>query len=502
MLSTIQPGKVYLVGSGPGDPGLITLRGMRLLQVADVVMYDYLCNPELLAHVRPTAVVHCLGSHSEGKVWKQDQINAEMIRQAEHGHSVVRLKSGDPTVFARAADEITALVERGIEVEIVPGVTSALAAGAYTGIPVTHAKHASAVAFITGQEKLSKASGSVDYEALAKFPGTLVFYMGVTTGPVWSAGLIAGGKSPETPVAMIRRCTWPDQETTRCTLGEVAEHLHPGSKIRPPVIVVVGDVAGEGEACRWFESRPLFGQRIVITRPEHQVSPLRDQLTELGAAVIPIPAIEIGPPEDWGPVDKAIARLKDFDWLVFSSRNGVRYFFERLLSHGGDIRKVGHLKLGAIGPGTAEALTEYHLTADVIPPEYRAESMVEALQAEARGKRFLLPRASRGRDVLPEGLKAAGAEVEEVVVYHSGDTAELPGEAQRQLESGPIDWVMITSSAIARSSERLLGETLRTAKVVSISPITSATLRELGIEPAAEATEYTMDGMVAAMLKR
>jgi len=217
--------------------------------------------------------------------------------------------------------------------------------------------------------------------------------------------------------------------------------------------------------------------------------------------VIPIPAIEIGPPEDWGPVDAAIARLGDFDWLVFSSRNGVRYFFERLLSRGGDIRQVGHLKLGAIGPGTAEALTEYRLTADVIPTEYRAESMVEALQAAAPGKRFLLPRASRGRDVLPEGLKTAGAEVEEIVVYQSDDTAELSAEAQRQLDAGPIDWVMITSSAIARSSERLLGETLRSAKVVSISPITSQTLRELGIEPAAEATEYTMDGMVEAMLK-
>ncbi|WP_040351739.1 uroporphyrinogen-III C-methyltransferase [Blastopirellula marina] len=492
-------GKVSLVGAGPGDPGLITLRGVELLADADVVLYDYLANPSLLRHVRSDAQLHCLGRHGQGKLWSQQEINQAMVDAAQQGLRVVRLKSGDPTIFARAADEIDALKQNEIPFEIVPGVTTALAAGACAGVPVTDSRFASAVALVTGREKPGKSDAAIDYAALAKFPGTLVMYMGVTSAPAWSAGLIAGGKSPDTPCAIIRRCSWPDQETFQCTLGEIADYLHSGSKIRPPVIVVVGEVAREASADNWFQQRPLFGQRILITRPEHQAEDLAHTLAELGADVYLQPAIQISPPSDWTPVDDAIRRLHDFEWLVFSSTNGVRYFLDRLFASGEDLRAVGHLHIAAIGPGTADMLAKYHLKADVIPAEYRAESLVEALQATTDRQRFLLPRASRGRDVLPTGLAAGGGEVTEIVVYQSDDCMTLSPEIIEAWDDQPIDYVIVTSSAIARATVRLLGARAQQTKFVSISPITSDALREAGVEPNIEAAVYTMDGIVAAL---
>jgi len=494
-------GKVYLVGCGPGDAGLLTIKGRDCLQGADVVLYDYLCNPDLLKFVSNNAEIHCLGSHAKRKIWSQAEINQEMIRQAQLGRRVVRLKSGDPTIFARAGDEISALAAANISFEIVPGVTTALAASAYTGIPVTHSKYASAVAFVTGHEKPGKSAGGIDWAALAQFPGTLVLYMGVTTAPEWTAGLIDAGKSPETPAAIIRRCSWPDQETYRCTLEEIPQFLHSGSKIRPPVIVVVGEVAGEPTQPSWFETRPLFGQSILITRPEHQAEALQQPLEALGAEVIVQPAISIGPPQDWQPVDQVISRLTEFDWLVFSSRNGVNYFLQRLLQQGNDLRQLGHLKIAGIGPGTAEELARYHLCMDEIPDEYRAEALVETLAPLANGTRFLLPRASRGRDILPVGLTQAGGVVEEVVAYHSADVVELTTRVSDRIDSGAIDWIVVTSSAIARATANLMPEKLKQGKIVSISPITTATLNQLGYEVDVEARRYDMPGIVAAILE-
>ena len=474
---------------------------MRCLGRADVVLYDYLCNSELLKYVRPEAEVHCLGSHAERKLWTQTQINDEMVAQALAGKCVVRLKSGDPTVFARAADEIAPLRENNIPFEIIPGVTSALAASAYSGIPVTHSKHASAVAFVTGHEKGGKEGSAINFQALAAFPGTLVFYMGVTTAPQWTQQLLEHGKSPQTPAAIIRRCSWPDQETFRCTLAEIPDHLHPGSKIRPPVIVVIGDVAADRSMPSWFEERPLFGQTILVTRPEHQAEALRAPLVELGAEVLVQPAIEIGVPSELDSLDQAIQRLETFDWIVFSSRNGVDYFLRRLRILGFDLRKLGRIRLGAMGPGTAEELARFYLSADIVPQEFRAESMVEALTTEAPGKRFLLPRASRGRDVLSQGLLNLGADVTEVLTYDSSDVEQRSPDIERYLQTGrDIDWTIITSSAIARATARLLPDVLKTTKIVSISPITSQTLRELGYEPTVEAAEYTMPGIVNALL--
>jgi len=495
---TTQPATVYLVGAGPGDPGLITLRGIDCLARADVVLYDYLVNPRVLEHARRGAELVCLGRHGHGRILSQAEINACAIDHARAGRRVVRLKSGDPTIFARAAEEIAALHAAGIKLEIVPGITAAMATASYAGIPLTNRDSASAIALVTGQERGDKQGESLDLAPLAQFPGTLVFYMGVTTAPQWSGALLAAGKSPSTPVALVRRCSWPDQQTIRCTLANVAQTLVE-QKIRPPVVAIVGQVASAEPAVSWFASRPLFGRTVLITRPADQVEPLRERLEELGARTLIQPAIEITEPADWQPVDDAIARLESFDWLVFSSANGVRSFLDRLL-RSGDVRRLAHAKLAAIGPATAAELLRYRLRVDLTPEEYRAESLVASLAPLARGKRFLLARASRGREVLRDELVAAGADVEQVVVYRSTDVTEADPEVLAELEAGRVDWATATSSAIARSMATLLGERLRHTRLASISPLTSATLRTARFEPAVEAAVYTTDGVIEAIL--
>ncbi|MCI0360182.1 MAG: uroporphyrinogen-III C-methyltransferase [Planctomycetaceae bacterium] len=491
-------GKVYLVGAGPGDPGLVTLRAVEILKRADVVLYDYLANPAILSHCRPDAILVSLGKHGSGRVATQDEINQRLLMGAEVFETVVRLKSGDPMVFARAAEELDFLVAHGIEFEIVPGITAAVAAASYAGIPITHRDAASAVALVTGQEDSGKADSSLDYAALARFPGTLVFYMGVTTVEHWSQALIAAGKPAATPVAILRRVSLPDQKRLDTTLADVAAVVH-DAKLRPPVVFIIGDVAAQGTAWSWFEGRPLFGQRVLVTRPAHQAADLAGPLAQLGAEVLLQPAIEIRPLRITDVSDRAVQLLDAFDWLVFSSSNGVRHFFDRLAHNGLDLRALGKIKIAAIGPGTADELAKYHLRPDLVPDEFRAESLAQALKGGAAGKRFLLVRASRGREVLAEELTKAGAVVEQVVVYESIDVERPDPAIAEQLAADQIDWTTVTSSAIARSLVQLFGDSLRKTKLVSISPITSATLRELGFEPAAEAKEYTMAGVVEAI---
>ena len=501
--SAVPPGKVYLVGAGPGDPGLLTLRGQQCLARADLVLYDYLVNAEILSHAHRGAELVCLGRHGHGKLLSQDEICRQMVAAARQGRVVVRLKGGDPAIFARLAEETSALDDAGLTYEIVPGVTAALAAASYTGISVTHREWSSAVALITGHEAENKPGGELDYGSLASFPGTLVIYMGVTTAESWSQTLISAGKPADTPVAVVRRCSWPDQYCWRCRLDQLADLLDQQreDRIRPPVVVIVGQVAAEDISSSWFTSRPLFGQRVLVTRPIDQAGPLKSSLEELGADILLQPAIEISDPPDWQPVDTAIARLSSFDWLVFSSSNGVRMLLERLFAQGQDLRALAGAKLAAIGPGTENALAEWKLRADLVPPEYRAEALATALADQAAGKKFLLLRASRGREVLAEQLTAAGAEVEQVVVYSSTDIERPNDEVRQSLAAGQLDWVTVTSSAIARSLAKLFGEDLHRARLASISPITSGDLRKLGFEPAAEAREYTMDGVVAAIVE-
>ncbi len=491
-------GKVFLVGGGPGDPGLITLRGCQCLARADVILYDYLVNPQILAHARPGAELICLGRHGRERVMPPEEVNARVVQLAREGRSVVRLKGGDPAVFAHAAEEVAALEAAGVPYEVVPGITAALAVGSYAGIPLTHGKVASAVALVTAQEREGKESSALDYSALAAFPGTLVFYMGVTTARHWTAALIAAGKPSTTPTAIVRRCSWPEQETIPCTLGTLCEAID-SRRLRPPALVVVGEVAALAPEHGWFIDRPLFGKRVLVTRAEHQGPVLISLLGELGAQVLVQPAIEIAAPEDWCPVDQSLARLDEFDWLVFSSANGVRALLDRLLETR-DLRALGGLRLAAIGPGSAAELARYHLRADLMPEQYQAEALAAALREEAQlGKRFLLARASRGREVLADELTAAGGSVKQVVVYTSRDVARANLEIVAQLAAGEIDWITVTSSAIARSLAGLFGADLHKARLAAISPLTAGVLNELGYQAAAEARQYTMSGLVEAI---
>ena len=493
-------GKVYLVGAGPGDPGLITLRGVECLRKADLVLYDYLANPQILAHAPPTAELVCVGRHGKGRVMSQAEVNQHMIDAAREGRTVVRLKGGDPIVFARIAEEVAALQSAAIRVEVVPGITAALAAGSYAGIPLTHRDFASAVALVTGHEQDSKPDGAIDYRGLASFPGTLIFYMGVTTAPEWTKRLMEAGKPADTSVAMVRRCSMPDQTVVRCTLGELAEMVEQ-NRVRPPVLFVVGEVAGLPATTSWFSERPLFGRRILVTRPQEQSASMIARLTELGADCAAQPVIQIGPPPDWKPVDQAIDALHTYHWVVFSSANGVTYFLDRLAERGGDLRKLGSVKLAVIGPGTAEQLASYRLAADLQPVEFRAEALAEALLRRPDGNRFLLIRASRGREVLAEQLVSHGKRVDQVVAYASNDIEHADESVAAEMAEGDFDWVTVTSSAIAKSLARLFGSTLHGCKLASISPITSATLRDLGFQPAVEAAEFTTEGLVQAILQ-
>ncbi len=515
-------GRVYLVGGGPGDPGLITLRAIECLRRADAVVYDYLVNPRVLSHARSDAELVCLGRHGQdqvageqvgreaagggrarGRIMSQPEINETLVDLAGAGKTVVRLKGGDPAVFGHLAEEVAALVEAGIEFEIVPGVTAASAAASYAGVPLTDRDSASAVAFVTGHQRGDATAVDLDAKALAAFPGTLVVYMGVTTAATWTRDLIAAGKPSDTPAAIVRRASLPDQQRWICRLDEVAERLAVGP-VRPPVLVIVGDVVGDasgGESSLdWFTRRPLFGRTVLVTRPLGQAEDLSAALLELGADVLAQPAIEISPPHDVAAVDRAVERLAEFDWLVFSSANGVRYFFERLLANG-DLRALGGVRLAAIGPGTAEALARFHLRPDVLPDTYRAEALAEALVPFVNGRRILLIRASRGREVLAEQLAASGGVVEQVVAYRSTDIATADAEVTIAIDAGRIDWITVTSSAIARSLANMFGQRLRSSRLVSISPLTTETLGGLGYAVAAEASQYTMAGVVGAIVR-
>ncbi len=495
---TLSIGKVYVVGAGPGDPGLLTLRGAECLRLADVVIYDYLATPELLYHSRPGCEFICLGRHGHGRIMSQAEINDAMVNHAKQGKRVVRLKGGDPTIFARLAEEVAALESAGILYEIVPGVTAAQGASSYAGIPLTQRDDASCVAFVTGHETSGKES-TLDYGALAAFPGTLVFYMGVTTAPLWSQALLDHGKRPDTPVAIARRCSLPDQETFRTTLGELSHFLQQ-QKVRPPAMIIVGDVAKQATNDNWFTMRPLFGRTILVTRPEHQTQDVTKRLQSLGANVLHQPAIAISPPSDWSAVDRVIERIDAFDWLVFSSANGVAYFFERLYAKGLDARCLGKARLAAIGPATAAALAERNLVADLQPESFRAESLAEALGTGARGKRFFLARASRGREVLAEMLEQMGGQVEQAIVYESSDVSSPDAEVAELLAAGRIDWITVTSSAIARSLAKMFGDSLSRSRLAAISPLTAETLAELGHSCAAVASVYTAEGLAEAIL--
>jgi uroporphyrinogen III methyltransferase/synthase len=504
-VSAPPTGRVYLVGAGPGDPELLTLAGARRLREADVVLYDYLANDALLRHAPSAAELVSLGRHGAGKLWTQDEINARMIAEAQAGKTVVRLKGGDPSVFGRLAEEIAALKAAGIEFAIVPGVTTAAAAGAYAGVTITDRDHASCVALVTGHDRSdSDPSGTADFAKLAAFPGTLVVYMGVTNAPEWSRQLIAAGKAPETPVTIVRRCSLPDQQTVHGTLGELATILAPG-RMRPPLVVVIGDVAGSQDDANWFTSRPLFGKTVVVTRPAGQGDAMAERLADLGARVIEHPVIEITPPDDVAELDAAIERLGEYAWVVFSSRNGVDSLLQRMQERGCDARAFGGAKIAAIGSVTADALAAWRLSADLVPEEFCAESLAAELSREAADKKILLIRASRGREILAETLYDAGAEVDQIVAYMSRDVSEANPTVLEEITAGRVDWITATSSAIAHATATLFGEAIKASpkppRFAAISPLTATALKNAGYKSAAIATEFTADGVIDVILQ-
>ena len=499
----MTPGKVYLVGAGPGDPGLITLKGLECLAKADLVLYDGLVNPLILLHTRARAerTNRCQSPH--GRDLNQREINDRLIAAAREGKTVVRLKGGDPFVFGRGGEEAASLAAAQIPFEIVPGVTAAVAASAYAGISLTHRDHASAVAFITGHEDPQKPESSLDYSALAAFPGTLVFYMGLNRLEAIAAALIAAGMPSQTPAAVISRGTTPAQQTVCAPLANLAEMVRERA-LHAPSMIIIGACVLQRETILWFEKKPLFGQRVLVARPLSQAAGVVSRLIDLGAQPILVPTIEILPPVDWQEVDRVLARVQDFDWIIFTSMNGVRFFFNRLWDTGGDLRRLARAKLAAIGEGTAEALAAFQLRADLVPDSYRAEALAEALKPHVAGKRVLWARASRGRDVIPTELRGAGAHFEEVIVYRNLDVEGVDPQVIAAAESGEVDWICLSSSSIARGLYRLLPQSARdqlgkSIRIVSISPVTTAAALELGMPVHAEATTYTWDGILAAI---
>ncbi|WP_165245459.1 uroporphyrinogen-III C-methyltransferase [Paludisphaera soli] len=500
-------GFVHLVGAGPGDPGLLTLRGAEALARAEVVVFDHLANERLL-DLAPAEALRVRAGKSVGHcTLNQDQINATLAEHAEAGRRVVRLKGGDPLVFGRGSEEAAYLRERGIPFEFVPGVTAGVGATAYAGIPATSRGIASAVAFITGHQapEVSQASAPsrLDWNALAKFPGTLVFYMGVTHLANIARALVREGKPADTPAATIESGTTPSQRVTTATLGTIAD-VAKERNVRPPALLVVGEVVAHREQLAWFEDRPLFGLSLVVARPREDAEASAVALEAMGAEVLVAPTVEILPPDDFGPLDAAIDRIGEYDWLVFTSSNGVRGFLDRLLARGRDLRALGGVRLAAIGPSTAEALGRYHLRADLIPPSFRSESLAEALKEAAAGKRILLARADRGRTVLQDELGAT-AEVHQVAVYRNADVAALPPVVLDRLERGEVDWIALTSPAIVARLHALLspegrGRLGAAVKIATISPITTAAATALGWAVAVEAPVHTWDGLVEALV--
>lgn len=505
MRSDKKTGTVFLVGAGPGDPGLITVKGLDCIARADVIVYDYLASPALLAHANPDAEMIYVGKKGGDHTLPQDGINALIVEKARQGHTVARLKGGDPFIFGRGGEEAEVLIAAGIPFEVVPGVTAAIGASAYAGIPLTHRDYTSDVAFVTGHEDPTKAESSIDWRALATGIGTLVFFMGVKNLPTIAASLVANGRPADTPVAVIRWGTTARQRTVTGTLATIVDETRKAG-IKAPAIIIVGGVVNLRKTMRWFENRPLAGRRIVVTRAREQASDLVRKLAEYGAECIQCPTIQVVPPPDWTGLDRSIAAVDQYDWIVFTSVNGVDFFFRRLFDKGLDVRALGHLKTATIGPATAERLRARGLKSDIIPQSYRAESVVEAFAAvPVKGRRILLPRAREARSVLPVELTRMGATVDEVTAYETRHVDDGATELTARLEAGTIDMVTFTSSSTVKNFCRLLPpdrihRLMADVTVASIGPITSQTAREMGLSVNLEAAAYTIDGLVQAIL--
>jgi uroporphyrinogen III methyltransferase/synthase len=497
-VSVARSGVVYLVGAGPGDPGLITARALELIASADVVFHDRLIPPGALDRARDDAELAYVGKEPGRPSLPQAEIEERMVAAARAGRSVVRLKGGDPFVFGRGGEEAEALRAAGVEFEVVPGVTAGVAAPAYAGIPVTHRDDASAVAFVTGHEDPEKPESALDWEALARFPGTLVFYMGVKRLAENAKALIEAGRDPEEPAAVIGSGTMDGQRAVGATLATIAETAS-REGIAAPAVVVVGPVAARHESLAWLERRPLWGRRVVVTRARAQASGLAARLRELGAEVVELPAIRIEPRIDSEEVRRVVADIHAYALICVTSPNGAELLFEALREAGRDARALANATVAAIGPGTAAALAAHGISADIVPERFVAEALVESLDAvEVRDRPVLVARAAEARDLLPEALRERGGQVDVVALYET--VAEEPDPDAVAAARG-ADYVTFTSSSTVRNFVEALGDSLpRDARVVAIGPVTSEAAREAGLEVAVEAERHDIEGLVAALL--
>jgi uroporphyrinogen III methyltransferase/synthase len=496
-------GKVYLVGAGPGDPGLITVKGLRCLEQAQVVVYDRLLDPSLLGSVPASAERVFVGKERGRQALTQDEINQLLVDRARAGKVVVRLKGGDPFVFGRGGEEALSLAEAHIPFEVVPGITSAVAAPAYAGIPLTHRKIASCFTVVSGSEDPSKPESAIPWEALARTGGTLVVLMGWATLEPILETLRREGMSPATPVALVQWGTWIKQRVVTGVLDNIVARGQEAG-LKPPVIAVIGEVAALRDQLRWFDSRPLFGKKVLITRSRTQASRLKFLLEELGAEPVELPSIEIAPLEDYAQLDAALGQLQHFHWVIFTSANSVTAVFDRLDQQGKDARAWGGVTIGAIGPATANALMQRGIKADFIPARSVSEAVVEELSSrDWAGVPVLLPSSDIGRDVLEQGLTNLGARVERVAVYCTVTPQNADSQARQILKQG-VDAITFTSSSTVRNLLDLLDgdrRQLESYLIACIGPITATTARELGLRADVVADEHTVEGLVDALVK-
>ena len=491
-------GVVYLVGAGPGDPGLVTVRALELVACADAVLYDRLIPPGLLESARPDAELVYVGKEPGGGR-DQDEIGHLLIERARAGRSVVRLKGGDPFVFGRGGEEAEALAEAGVAFEVVPGVTAGVAAPAYAGIPVTHRDDASAVAFVAGHEDPAKDSSAIDWDALASFPGTLVLYMGVKQLREVVARLTAAGRDGGEPAAVVERGTLDSQRTVTAPLAELPDEVERAG-VAPPAVIVVGPVAARRDSISWLERRPLHGRTVVVTRARAQASGLAASLRSLGARVLELPAIRIVPRIDSDEVRAAVTNLHAYALVCLTSPNGVRLLFDAMAEQGRDARALASATVAAIGPGTAAALRDRGLIADVVPERSVAEALVKALEpVPVQDKPVLVARAAEARDLLPDALRERGAAVDVVALY---ETVAEPPDPDVVEAARTADYLTFTSSSTVRNFVSALGGRLpNSSRVISIGPVTSAAAREAGLEVAVEASRHDVDGLLEALLE-
>jgi len=497
-----RAGKCYLVGAGPGDLGLVTLRAKELIEQAEVIVYDYLCNPETLAWAPKGCELIFAGKKAGAHTLSQEEINALLVERTSAGQRVVRLKGGDPFVFGRGGEEAQALAEAKLAFEVVPGVTSAIAGPAYAGIPVTHRGSNAHVTFFTGHEDPAKSESSIDFAALAKLGGTQVMLMGVERIGTISREMLAHGVRADLPVALIRWGTTPRQETLVGTLGNIAQ-LVAARDFGAPAVAVFGEVVALRDQLNWFEGRPLAGKRVVVTRTRTQAGVLRNQLRTLGADVLELPTIRIEPPSDLRAFAELVQDAHAYDWIIFTSPNGVNAFFELFYKLYDDAREIGAARIAAIGPATAQRIRDFHIHVDLQPDEYVAEAVVREFkkQGGVENLRILLARAEKARDVLPRELSAMGAIVDEGLAYQTLPETNDENGARRRLAEEGADMITFTSSSTVENFVALGLPWPAGMQVASIGPVTSRTARELGLQVDVEARRHDIPGLVEAIRK-